>query len=80
MKIIGNGTQVVFKVVAPDEKIYVVAGEICNYEELSGIYTIKDQNGNFHQRAVNKIWHELEVAQKTPDSGTFNLISKNNLN
>ena len=80
MKIIDTGTQVVFKVIAPDEEVYIVIGEVSGYDGLSGIYTIKAQNGNSHQRAVNKIWCELEVEQKTADSGTFNLISKNNLN
>lgn len=80
MNIIDNGIQIVFKVIAPDEKVYIVMGEVSGYDRLSGIYTIKDQNGTLHQRAVNKIWYELEVAQKTTDSGTFNLILKSNLN
>jgi hypothetical protein len=80
MKPIDNGTIIVFKVVAPDEKIYIVWGEISAYDELSGVYTITDQNGKLHQRAINKIWYDLPIAQKTSDSGTFNLISKNNFN
>lgn len=80
MNIIENGTTVVIKVLAPNESVYLIFGEISDYNTLSGIYTIKDQNGIFYPRAINKIWYELEIAQKTKDSGTFTLISKNNLN
>ena len=68
---INIGEKIVFKTVAFDERILIVPGEIVYYDGLSGFYTIKDQNGILHYRAINKIWYDLEIAQKTIDSGIF---------
>jgi hypothetical protein len=68
------GEKIVFKVVAFDAKIVVVSGVIVYYDGLSGIYTIKDQNGILHYRAINKIWKNVARAQKTLDSGTLDFV------
>lgn len=69
------GKAIVFKAEALDKKTYVVSGEIVNYDKLSGVYTVKDQNGILYYRAINKIWYDIVIAQNTKDSGTFSFIT-----
>ena len=68
------GEKICFKVVAFDGQILVVSGEIVYYDALTGFYTIKDQNGILHYRAINKIWFDIVIAQKSLESGTLTFL------